>query len=130
MKVLVVEKGLAKVHLGNMVMKWKLLEVQNDIFYTECKFCKKVVTCGVKRLKDHITCTRKNVVQCPKFSEKVKQEIIAYLKKVEVAKHVAQQNFDKMVNTRAYFRHRVSLEDVSSYHGPLDGLSDGTIGIR
>lgn len=48
----------------------------------------------------------------------------------EVAKHVAQQKIDEMVDTGAYFGNQLSLEDISSWPDPLDGLSGGTKGIR
>lgn len=47
------------------------------------------------RLKDHLGLTCKNVAPCSNVHNEVKQEIIAYLKKYETDKQVAQQIFDE-----------------------------------
>lgn len=33
--------------------------------YIKCNFCSKVVTGGVKRMKEHLACTHKDVIACP-----------------------------------------------------------------
>lgn len=81
-----------------------------EYVYIGCNSCDKVVKGNVQRLKEHLGCTHKDVVIWPKVLDEVKQEINAYLKKSEVAKKVAQQRFDNMVDSRSYFRYKLFIE--------------------
>ncbi|KAK4835794.1 hypothetical protein QYF36_014719 [Acer negundo] len=58
--------------------------------YLKCKLCNEVITGKVKRLKEHLGRTHKNVTPCPKVpkeAKEVKGEMIAYLKNFEQEKH-------------------------------------------
>ena len=90
--------------------------------YLKCEFCKKVITGGVKRLRDHLGQTHKNVASCLKVPNEVKEEMIAYLKKFEQEKHVKQNFFDERVKNGSYFG--VPVEDMNSY--PSSGGVSGS----
>ena len=71
--------------------------------YLECKFCKKTIKGGVKRLKDHLGGTHKNVSACPQVPKEVKQEMLDFLKNFSDMKHMAQRNFEEKVGSGSYF---------------------------
>ncbi|PON81370.1 Zinc finger, BED-type [Trema orientale] len=71
--------------------------------YLECKYCKKAIKGGVKRMKDHLAHTRKNVAPCKEVPEDVKNEFVEYLSKGTKNKHLAQAQFDERVDSDAYF---------------------------
>ena len=57
--------------------------------YIKCKFCSKIITGGVKRMKGHLAWTHKDVAPCPNVPDEVKQEITDYLKNFETAKFIS-----------------------------------------
>lgn len=71
--------------------------------YLECKYCKKVIKGGVKRMKDHLAHTRKNVAPCKEVPEHVKNEFVEYLSKGTKNKLLAQAQFDERIDSGAYF---------------------------
>ncbi|PKU85311.1 hypothetical protein MA16_Dca010470 [Dendrobium catenatum] len=82
---------------------WKY-SVQVDIgggeksyIYLKCNVCNKVVKGGVTRMKEHLSCSHKNVAPCAKVPDNVKEEISAYMKKTTTAKHLQQEQFDERV---------------------------------
>ncbi|XP_039117838.1 uncharacterized protein LOC120253587 [Dioscorea cayenensis subsp. rotundata] len=82
--------------------------------YIQCKFCNKVIKGGVKRMKDHLGGTHKNVVPCDKVPPDVKQEINDYVKKKQAMKHKTQEEFDLSVDVSSYFGTRPSFEGMDS----------------
>ncbi|PON81580.1 Zinc finger, BED-type [Trema orientale] len=93
--------------------------VKKGYVYLKCKFCSKVITGSVKRLKDHLGGTRKNVAPCPKVPQETK-EMIEYMKNYTDLKHLNQRKFDEMVNSGAYFGSGSSsspFEEKNSYFG-------------
>ncbi|KAI0523025.1 hypothetical protein KFK09_005415 [Dendrobium nobile] len=110
---------------------WKY-SVQVDIgggeksyVYLKCNFCEKVVKGGVTRMKEHLSCSHKNVAPCANVPEKVKEEIIAYMKKSTTAKHLQQEQFDDRVEHGAYFGSESGKGSSSTIHnrgarGPMD----------
>ncbi|KAK1560546.1 hypothetical protein Q3G72_027925 [Acer saccharum] len=89
--------------------------------YVKCKFCNKVITGGVKRLKEYLGQTHKNIAACPKVPKEVKEEMIIYLKNFKQEKHVKQKFFDERVESGSYFG--APIEDMNSY--PSMGGSSG-----
>ena len=71
--------------------------------YIKCNFCSKVIKGGVRRMKEHLACTHKDVAPCPNVPPEVKNEIIQYLKNFQTNKHAYQRNFDETVNSGAHF---------------------------
>ncbi|KAI3740336.1 hypothetical protein L2E82_30764 [Cichorium intybus] len=74
--------------------------------YIKCNFCSKVIKGGgggVKRVKEHLACTHKDVVPCPKVPDEVKAEMIQYLKAFQNSKFSAQRNFEENVGSGAYY---------------------------
>ena len=53
---------------------------KKNYIYLECKYCKKIIKGCIKRLKDHLAHTRKNVAPCKEVPDEVKNEFIEYLK--------------------------------------------------
>ncbi|XP_042007493.1 uncharacterized protein LOC121756101 [Salvia splendens] len=51
-----------------------------------CNFCDKVITLGVRRLKEHFVGGFRNVTKCTKCPPHVREEMIDYMKKKEDAK--------------------------------------------
>ncbi|KAJ9555342.1 hypothetical protein OSB04_009956 [Centaurea solstitialis] len=62
-----------------------------------------IVKGGVKRMKEHLACTHKDVVPCPNVPLEVKDEINQYLKNFQNAKFAYQRNFDEMIASETYF---------------------------
>ncbi|XP_028557074.1 uncharacterized protein LOC110108718 [Dendrobium catenatum] len=110
---------------------WKY-SVQVDIgggeksyVYLKCNFCEKVVKGGVTRMKEHLSCSHKNVAPCAKVPDNVKEEICAYMKKTTTVKHLQQQQFDERVDQGAYFGSESGKGSSSTIHnrgarGPMD----------
>ena len=71
--------------------------------YLECKFCRKTIKVGVKRLKDHLEETHKNVAPCLKVRKEVKQEMFDFMKNFTNMKHMVQRNLEEMVGSGSYF---------------------------
>ncbi|PON68578.1 Zinc finger, C2H [Trema orientale] len=63
--------------------------------YLECKYCKKVIKGGVKRMKHHLAHTKKNVAPCKEVPEDVTNEFVDYLSKGTKNKHLAQAQSDE-----------------------------------
>ncbi|KAI3764008.1 hypothetical protein L2E82_14008 [Cichorium intybus] len=89
--------------------------------YLKCNFCNKIITGGVKRMKEHLACTHKDVAPCAKVPIEVKDEIKQYLKNFASTKIALQQNFKERVD---YVTCSVSsngscensMEDTNSSH--------------
>ncbi|KAI9193857.1 hypothetical protein LWI28_000718 [Acer negundo] len=103
--------------------------LKKDYVYVKCKFCNKVITGGVTRLKEHHGQTHKNVAPCLKVPKEVKEEIIAYLKNFEREKHVKQKFFYERVESSSYFG--ALIEDMHSYPMEwLDHFGDQVMELR
>ncbi|XP_062099339.1 uncharacterized protein LOC133805231 isoform X2 [Humulus lupulus] len=99
--------------------------------YLKCNFCSKDIKGGVKRVKEHLACTHKDVKPCPKVPKEVKEEISQYLKDYETTKFISQRKFDEAVDCGSYFG------DGPSGFGsgnPLEGVnscpSNSSRGVR
>lgn len=99
--------------------------------YLKCNFCSKDIKGGVKRVKEHLACTHKDVKPCPKVPKEVKDEISQYLKDYENTKFISQRKFDEAVDCGSYFG------DGPSGFGsgnPLEGVnscpSNSSRGVR
>ncbi|CAH1431048.1 unnamed protein product [Lactuca virosa] len=92
--------------------------------YLKCKFCSKVIKGGVKRVKEHLAYTHKDVSPCPNVPDEVKEEICQYLKTFETTKFMAQRNFEENVECGAYFvNHNISSSpnvNDRGVRGPMD----------
>lgn len=95
--------------------------------YLKCNFCNKEFKGGVKRMKEHLACTRKNAAACTiLMPNDVKSEIIAYMKEFERTKHAAQQTMEEMVDSGSYFSNHsrattpVETLNTRSVRGPMD----------
>ncbi|PON53148.1 Ribonuclease H-like domain containing protein, partial [Trema orientale] len=97
--------------------------------YLECNYCKKVITGGVKRMKDHLAHTKKNVAPCKEVPEYVKKEFMDYLKKGAENRHFAQAEFDERVDSGAYFGSVMDGGARSSKSNPQSHMSS-TRGVR
>ncbi|XP_062103352.1 uncharacterized protein LOC133814403 [Humulus lupulus] len=71
--------------------------------YLKCNFCSKDIKGGMKRVKEHLACTDKDVKPCPKVPKEVKDEISQYLKDYENTKFISQRKFDEAVDCGSYF---------------------------
>ena len=71
--------------------------------YLKCKFCNKEIKGGVKRMKEHLAQTRKDVAICPNVPLEVKDEMVQYLSKFQDAKLAYQRNFQETVDQGSYF---------------------------
>ncbi|XP_038711767.1 uncharacterized protein LOC120005961 [Tripterygium wilfordii] len=96
--------------------------------YVKCNFCNKVLTGGIKRAKDHLACTHKNVAPCPKVPEDVKQEMKQYLEKGTALRHMAQGRFEERVSAGSYFEDMNS--NPTSVSGPSGGACVSSRGVR
>ncbi|KAI3521951.1 hypothetical protein L1887_11427 [Cichorium endivia] len=87
----------------------------------------------MKRVKEHLACTHKDVVPCPKVPDEVKAEMIEYLKTFQNNKFSAQRNFEENVGSGAYYSSgwgSVNLSQVNTdsyqtgntrgFRGPMD----------
>ncbi|KAL6499935.1 hypothetical protein OROGR_027845 [Orobanche gracilis] len=90
--------------------------------YLKCNFCGKEIKGGVKRVKEHLACTRKNVTACPKVPAEVKEEIKMHMKSFEQSNHAAQRNFQEIVNSGSHY--------LTSSHMETIGSSVSDIGVR
>ncbi|XP_028551493.1 uncharacterized protein LOC114579844 [Dendrobium catenatum] len=76
-------------------------------------------------MKEHLSCSHKNVAPCAKVPDNVKEEICAYMKKTTTVKHLQQQQFDERVDQGAYFGSESGKGSSSTIHnrgarGPMD----------
>ncbi|PKU69936.1 hypothetical protein MA16_Dca017209 [Dendrobium catenatum] len=76
-------------------------------------------------MKELLSCSHKNVAPCANMPEKVKEEIIAYMKKRTTAKHLQHEQFDDRVEHGAYFGSESGKSSSSTIHnrgarGPMD----------
>ncbi|CAI9767437.1 unnamed protein product [Fraxinus pennsylvanica] len=89
--------------------------------YIECMFCKKTITGGVKRMKEHLACTHKNVAPCPGVPADVKQEIAEYMNAGNMKRQLSQQQFEDMVELGSYYEKNDKEKDSSrGIRGPID----------
>ncbi|KAD5803330.1 hypothetical protein E3N88_14690 [Mikania micrantha] len=91
--------------------------------YIKCNFCSKVITGGVKRTKEHLGCTHKDVAPCDKVPPEVKEEILHYLKQFQEKKVASERNFEENVGSGAYYSGDGSVNPSSSsrgVRGPMD----------
>ncbi|KAL0927594.1 hypothetical protein M5K25_001779 [Dendrobium thyrsiflorum] len=63
----------------------------------------RVVKGGVTRMKEHLSCSHKNVAPCASVPDNVKDEIAAYMKKSTTTKHLQHEQFDERVEQGAYY---------------------------
>ncbi|KAL0919078.1 hypothetical protein M5K25_011147 [Dendrobium thyrsiflorum] len=109
---------------------WKY-SVQVDVggektyVYLKCNFCGKVVKGGVTRMKEHLSCSHKNVAPCASVPDNVKDEIAAYMKKSTTTKHLQQEQFDERIEQGAYYRSESGKGSTSTINnrgarGPMD----------
>ncbi|KAL0912121.1 hypothetical protein M5K25_018072 [Dendrobium thyrsiflorum] len=109
---------------------WKY-SVQVDVggektyVYLKCNFCGKVVKGGVTRMKEHLSCSHKNVAPCASVPDNVKDEIAAYMKKSTTTKHLQQEQFDERVEQGAYYGSESGKGSSSTINnrgvrGPMD----------
>ncbi|KAL0925770.1 hypothetical protein M5K25_004140 [Dendrobium thyrsiflorum] len=109
---------------------WKY-SVQVDVggektyVYLKCNFCGKVVKGGVTRMKEHLSCSHKNVAPCASVPDNVKDEIVAYMKKSTTTKHLQQEQFDERVEQGAYYGSESGKGSSSTINnrgarGPMD----------
>lgn len=54
-------------------------------------------------MKEHLACTRKNVVACSKVPDEVKKELKEYLMEFENTKTLSQMKFEEMVVSGSYY---------------------------
>ncbi|KAJ0757892.1 putative transcription factor/ chromatin remodeling BED-type(Zn) family [Helianthus annuus] len=88
--------------------------------YVKCKFCSKVITGGVKRLKEHLACTHRDVAACSQVPAEVKEEMTQYLKDFKNIKFAAQRNFEENVGSRAYYTGGSASVSDRGVRGPMD----------
>ncbi|CAI9764852.1 unnamed protein product [Fraxinus pennsylvanica] len=89
--------------------------------YIECMFCQKAITGGVKRMKEHLACTHKNVAPCPGVPAEVKQEIAEYMNAGNMKRQLSQQQFEDMVELGSYYEKNDTEKDSSrGIRGPMD----------
>ncbi|KAL0922278.1 hypothetical protein M5K25_006251 [Dendrobium thyrsiflorum] len=109
---------------------WKY-SVQVDVggektyVYLKCNFCGKVVKGGVTRMKEHLSCSHKNVAPCASVPDNVKDEIAACMKKSTTTKHLQQEQFDERIEQGAYYGSESGNGSTSTInnrdaHGPMD----------
>ncbi|KAL0909916.1 hypothetical protein M5K25_020826 [Dendrobium thyrsiflorum] len=109
---------------------WKY-SVQVDVggektyVYLKCNFCGKVVKGGVTRMKEHLSCSHKNVAPCASVPDNVKDEIAAYMKKSTTTKHLQQEQFDERIEQGAYYGSESGNGSTSTINnrgarGPMD----------
>ncbi|KAL0903323.1 hypothetical protein M5K25_027694 [Dendrobium thyrsiflorum] len=109
---------------------WKY-SVQVDVggektyVYLKCNFCGKVVKGGVTRMKEHLSCSHKNVAPCASVPDNVKDEIAAYMKKSTTTKHLQQEQFDERIEQGAYYGSESGKGSTSTINnrgarGPMD----------
>ncbi|KAL0906334.1 hypothetical protein M5K25_024821 [Dendrobium thyrsiflorum] len=109
---------------------WKY-SVQVDVggektyVYLKCNFCGKVVKGGVTRMKEHLSCSHKNVAPCASVPDNVKDEIAAYMKKSTTTKHLQHEQFDERIEQGAYYGSESGKGSTSTINnrgarGPMD----------
>ncbi|KAL0906544.1 hypothetical protein M5K25_025046 [Dendrobium thyrsiflorum] len=109
---------------------WKY-SVQVDVggektyVYLKCNFCGKVVKGSVTRMKEHLSCSHKNVAPCASVPNNVKDEIAAYMKKSTTTKHLQHEQFDERIEQGAYYGSESRKGSTSTINnrgacGPMD----------
>ncbi|GFP83825.1 hypothetical protein PHJA_000526000 [Phtheirospermum japonicum] len=97
--------------------------------YVKCNFCKKVITEGVSRLKEHLAGTHRDSKPCVMVTVEVRNEMKEYLKKSDEAKSFKEREFDEMVGVGSYFNNHASIGKGDSmkgssssrgFRGPMD----------
>ncbi|XP_071726331.1 uncharacterized protein [Rutidosis leptorrhynchoides] len=85
--------------------------------YIQCNFCGKTIKGGVKRMKEHLACTHKDVAPCEHVPQKVKDEITLYLKQFK----------DNKISSQSYFEENVGS---GAYYNPTNNSGTGSRGMR
>ncbi|KAL0920083.1 hypothetical protein M5K25_009191 [Dendrobium thyrsiflorum] len=109
---------------------WKY-SVQVDVggektyVHLKCNFCGKVVKGGVTRMKEHLSCSHKNVAPCASVPDNVQDEIATYMKKSTTTKHLQQEQFDERIEQGAYYESESGKGSTSTINnrgarGPMD----------
>ena len=75
-------------------MGWQYaIDVDKNSRKVQCKFCDKIFSGGIFRLKHHLACTRKDVEPCVSVSDDVKNEMLTILvKNVEAIERKKKTN--------------------------------------
>ena len=58
-------------------------EVENDSRKIKCKYCEKIITGSIYRLKHHLACTKKDIGPCPSVPDEVKKLMLQILIEME-----------------------------------------------
>ncbi|PWA39471.1 zinc finger, BED-type, Ribonuclease H-like domain protein [Artemisia annua] len=95
--------------------------------YVKCNFCSKIIKGGVKRMKDHLAGTHKDVSPCLSVPTEVKDEITQYLKSFQDMKFSGQRNFEESVGSGAYYS-TGSVNTDRGVRGPMDRMIDRLAG--
>ncbi|XP_060961998.1 uncharacterized protein LOC115710731 [Cannabis sativa] len=95
-------------------------ENKKNYIYMECKYCRKLITGGVARLKQHLAHTRKGVAPCKEVPEEVKNEFVELLKQKTLEKRVAQMKFEEMVESGSYYTKTSAPVSARGVRGPID----------
>ncbi|KAL0911890.1 hypothetical protein M5K25_017823 [Dendrobium thyrsiflorum] len=82
--------------------------------YLKCNYCDKVVKGGVTRMKEHLSGSHKNVAPCSKVPDTLREEIKSYMNKSTTSKHLAQKQFEDIVDVGSYYGNPLLCEDVAS----------------
>lgn len=72
---------LERIQHGNIVLRQEGLESGKPYVYIQCNFCNEVIKEEIKRMKDHLRGTHRNVAPCLKVPKNVKNEMKDYIDK-------------------------------------------------
>lgn len=78
-------------------------EQKKAYVYIKCKFCDRVITGGVSRMKNHLAGTHSNTTPCEKAPKEVVKEMKDYLERGKQAKEIRQENFDYLSSHGSYY---------------------------
>ena len=53
------------------------IDIDKNSRKVQCKYCKKIISGGIFRFKQHLACTHKDVEPCQQVPENVKQMILS-----------------------------------------------------
>ncbi|XP_060965276.1 uncharacterized protein LOC133034244 [Cannabis sativa] len=102
-------------------------ENKKNYIYIKCKYCRKLITGGVARLKQHLAHTRKGVAPCKEVPKEVKNEFVELLKQKILEKCVAQMIFEEMVESGSYYTKTCAPMSATGVIGPINRfMGDGS----